>query len=64
MLANLSNNPEELVKATIPELKYDPMTDQLKKTFSDTSRHIPPKNEEVIKVEDTFLTEYFSQMTT
>ena len=60
--ANLSNNHEELIKATIPELKYDLMKDQLKKTFSDASRHIPTKNEEVIKAEDTFLTEDFNQM--
>ena len=39
------------------------MKDQLKKTFSDTPRHIPTKHEEVIKAEDTFLTEDFSQMT-
>ena len=29
--ANLSNNHEELIKATIPELKYDLMKDHLKK---------------------------------
>ena len=40
------------------------MKDQLKKTFSgDASRNIPTKNENVIKAEDTFLTEGFSQMT-
>ena len=38
------------------------MKDQLKKTFSDASRHIPTKNEEVIKAEDTFLTEDFCQI--
>ena len=59
---NLSNNYKELIKATISELKYDPMKDYLKKTFSDTSKHIPTKNEEVIKAEDTLLTEDFSQM--
>ena len=62
-LAHLSSNHEELIKATIPELKYDLMKDQLKKTFSDASRHVPTKNEEVIKAEDTFLIEDFSQMT-
>ena len=60
--ANLSNNHKELMKATIPELKYDLMKRQLKKTFSDASRHIPTKNEEVIKADDTFLTEDFCQM--
>ena len=38
------------------------MKDQLKKTLGDTSRHAPTKNEEVIKAEDIFLTEDFSQM--
>ena len=61
--AYLSNNHEELIKATIPDLKYDLMKDQLKKTFSDASRHIPTKNEKVIKAEDTFSTEDINQMT-
>ena len=61
--ANLSNNYEELIKATTPEIKYDLMKDQLKKSFSDASSPIPTKNERVIKAEDTFLTEDFSQMT-
>ena len=61
--AYLSNNHEELIKATIPDLKYDLMKDQLKKTFSDASRHIPTKNEKVIKAEHTFLTEDINQMT-
>ena len=42
-LATLSNNHEELIKATIPELKYDLMKDHLKKIFSDASRHIQNK---------------------
>ena len=46
--ANLSNNREEPIKATIPELKYDLIKDQLKKTFSDASRHIPTKNDEAM----------------
>ena len=61
--ANLSNNHEELIKATIPEIKYDLMKGQLKKTFLHGSRHIPIKNAEVVKSEDTFLTDNFSQMT-
>ena len=60
--ANLSNNHEELIKATIPELKYDLIKDLSKKTISDASRRIPTKNEEVIKAEDTFLAEDFNQM--
>ena len=60
---HLSNNHKELIKVTIPELKYDLIKDQVKKTISDVSRRIPRKNENVIKAEDTFLTEDFSQMT-
>ena len=61
--ANLSSNHEELIKATIPELKYDLMKDQLKTTFSDASRNIPTKNEKAIKAENIFLTEHFGEMT-
>ena len=39
------------------------MKNQLRKSFSDATRHIPAKNEEVIKEEDTFLTEDFSKVT-
>ena len=39
------------------------MTDQLKKTFSNASRNVPTKNEEVIETEDTFITEDFIQVT-
>ena len=35
---------------------------KLKETFSDASRHVPTKNE-VIKTEDTFVTEDFIQVT-
>ena len=59
----LSDTHEELTKATITELKHDLIQDQLKKIFSDSSRHIPTKNEEVIKAEHIFLIEDFSQMT-
>ena len=38
------------------------MKDQLKKISSDASRHIPIKNEEIIKAGNTFLDEDFSQM--
>ena len=58
--ANISHNHKEPIKATIPELKYDLLKNQLKKTFSDASRYVPTKNEEVIKTKDTFLTEDFS----
>ena len=61
--ANLSNHHEELIKATIPDLKYDLMKDQLKKTFSDASRQIPTKVEDVIvKTEETYLTEEMNQI--
>ena len=33
--SNLSSHQEELVNTTMPDLKYDIMKDQLKKTFSD-----------------------------
>ena len=39
------------------------MKDQLKRTFSDAFRPVLTTYEEVIKVEGTFLTESFSQMT-
>ena len=56
--ANLSNNHEELIKATMTELKYDIMKDQLKKTFSDASRQIPTSNSnDIIKTEDTLVCE-------
>ena len=49
--ADSSNNHEELIKATIPN--EGPVKEKL----------IPTKNEEVIKAEDTFLIENFSQTT-
>ena len=39
--ANLSNHHKQLIKATLPELQYNLMKDQLKKTFSNSSRHVP-----------------------
>ena len=60
--ANFSNHCEELIKATIPELQYDLMKDQLKKIFSGASRHVPTKNEEVIMPADMFTTKAFSPM--
>ena len=59
---NSSNNHKELIKATSPDLKYNLIKDQLKKIFSDASRHVPTKNEEVSKTEYVFLTEDFSEM--
>ena len=49
---NFSSYHEELVKAIIPDLQYDIMKDQLKKAFSDASRQIPTKWEDIIKTEE------------
>ena len=59
--ANLSSYHEELIKATIPDLQFDLMKGQLKKTFSDASRQIPTKNEDVIKTEDAFIAETINE---
>ena len=48
--ANLSTHHEELIKAAIPDLHYNIMKDQLKKTFSDASRQILTKTEDIIKL--------------
>ena len=53
--ASLSSYHEELVKETIPDLQYDIMKDQLKKTFSQASRQIPTKSEDIIMTEEAFL---------
>ena len=58
----LSKHHEKLIKAVNPELQYDLMKDQLQKTFSDELRHIPTKNEAVIKTRHTFLPEEFNEM--
>ena len=54
---NLSSYHEKFVKATIPDLQNDIMKDQLKKAFSDASRQIPAKWEDIIKTEETFMAE-------
>lgn len=61
---NLLIHHRGLIKATIPELQYEIMKDQLKKTLHDASRHVAIKNEEIIRTEDTLITKNFSQMTT
>ena len=53
--ASLSSYHEELVKETIPDLQYDIMKDQLKKTFSQASRQIPTKSEDIIMTEEAFM---------
>ena len=60
--ANLSNEHKQLIKATLPELQYDSMKDQLKKTFSDSSRHIPIKEEGLIKTENALLAAGFDNL--
>ena len=55
--ANLSNEHEQLIKATLPELQYDSMKDQLKKTFSNSSRHLgryPLKRKVLLKLTMTY----------
>ena len=48
--ANLSTHHEELIKATIPDLQYNIMKDQLKKTLSDASRQVPTKQRTLLKL--------------
>ena len=55
--AKLSSYHEELVKDTIPDWQYDIMKGQLKKTFSDASRPIPTKSEDIIKMQEAFMVE-------
>ena len=54
--ANSSNHHEQLTKATLPQLQYDLMKDQLKKTFSDSSKHVPTKKD-YIKTEEALVAE-------
>ena len=55
--ANLSNHHEQLINATLPQLQYGLMKDQLKKTFSGSSRHVPTKKEDYIKTEEDLVAE-------
>ena len=55
--ANLSNHHEQLIKATLPQLQSDLMKDQLKKTFSESSRHVPTKQEDYVKTEEALVAE-------
>ena len=55
--ANLSSYHQELVKATIPDLQYDIIKDQLKENFSDASRQIATKSDENIRTEEAFMVE-------
>ena len=53
--ANLSSYHEELVKATVPDLQYELTKDQLKKAFSDASRQLPTKSDDIINTEEAFM---------
>ena len=44
--AKLPNQHEQLSKATLRKTQYDLMKDQLRKTFSDSSRYIPTKGDD------------------
>ena len=59
---NLSNERVQLIKATLPELQYDSMKDQLKKTFSDSSRHISIKGGGLIETENALLAAGFDNL--
>ena len=53
--ANLSENHEQLARATITDLTYETMKTQLKKIFGDSSRdHLPSSDLTNIKVEPVF----------
>ena len=60
--ANMSTHHEELIKATIPDLQYNIMKDQLQKTLSDALRQVLTKTEDIVKTEETSLTEEFNKM--
>ena len=50
--ANISSHHKQLVRATLPELSYQSMKDQLKKIFSDPTNLVgDAKQEQAIKVE-------------
>ena len=59
--ANLTPQHEELIKATITDLKFDSMKEQLKKTFSDSTLTPTAGSEDIIKIENTLFTEGFVQ---
>ena len=58
--ANFSTHQEELIKAPMPDLQYNIMKDKLKKTVSDASRQVPTKTNNIIKTEENFLAQKFS----
>ena len=59
---DLSSYHEELVKAAIPDLQYDIIKDQLKKTLSDASRQIPTKSDEIIETEGAFMVDEINHL--
>ena len=44
----------------MPDLQYNIMKDKLKKTISDASRQVPTKTNNIIKTEENFLAQKFS----
>ena len=59
--ANFSNHHEELIKVTVPEVRYDIMKRPIEENFQ-WSRHVRTKSEEVVKREDTFLAREMNKM--
>ena len=52
---NISEQHKQLVRATLTELKYDNMTDQVQKIFSDPIKFLGiVQGEQSIKVESTY----------
>ena len=55
--ANLDDVHEQLIKATVPELKYEGVRKQLKKIFSDEDKMVDHDSEKFkIKIEPTYFT--------
>ena len=50
-------NAQWLDALTIPDLQCNIMKDQLEETFSDASRQIPTKSDDIIKTEEAFMVE-------
>ena len=58
--ANISSHYEQLVRATLSELSYQSMKDQLKKIFSDPTNLVSDtKQEQAIKVEPAMEAQVF-----
>ena len=62
--ANLSNEQKQkkIIKATLAELQYDSIKNQLKETLNDSSWHIPLKEKGLMKTENTLLAAAFDNL--